>query len=131
MQTIDLRIHGVQDYEILRNIQFISKNYKVKITVGKGLRYNAASTPRVLWSVIGCPIDYAFPAAFHDPLYGSRLLPRRVCDAIFYEILLSQGVPREKAIPMYLALRTGGQSAYDESLENMAYYRDFIMIEPT
>ena len=127
MQIIDIRIHGKQDYEILEDIQFISKKYK--ITVYKGLRYNGASIPMVLWSIIGCPIDYAFEAAIHDPLYGSRLLSRRECDTVFYEVLISQGVPREKAIPMYLAVRKGGQSTYDEAINNASYYREFIKVE--
>jgi len=127
MQTIDLRIHSKQDYEIIGDIQFISKKYK--ITVYKGLRYNSASIPRALWSIIGCPIDYAFEAALHDPLYGSRLLSRRECDVVFYEALILQGVPREKAIPMYLAVRKGGQSNYDEAITNASYYREFIKVE--
>jgi hypothetical protein len=126
--TVDLRVLGKQRYQLLNSISYIDDNWI--ITVMKGFMYDGASIPRSLWDNIGCPIDYAYASAIHDGLYRSRLLGRKDCDKIFYNALLQSGEHKTTALSMYLAVRAGGQQAYDDARHMMAHYRNYIVIIP-
>uniref|UniRef100_UPI002117E431 DUF1353 domain-containing protein n=1 Tax=Pseudomonas kurunegalensis TaxID=485880 RepID=UPI002117E431 len=48
----------------------------------------------------------------HDFTYCENKLPRAVCDALFYEMLLALGADKRRAGLMYAGLRVGGGSRY-------------------
>lgn len=126
---IDLRIHGIGDYELLTNVNVQVNGWT--ITVYKGFRYNGANIPQILWDDIGCPLDYALESLFHDALYRSRLLDRKTSDKIFHALLSRRDdVSMVTAKAMYLGVRFGGESAYEQAKEDMASYRDYVYVMP-
>lgn len=110
---IDVRIHGIGKYELLNDVSVSVNGWN--ITVYKGFMYDGASIPQNLWDDIGCPIDYALESLIHDALYRTHLLDRKSTDKIFHRLLVQNGVPMVKAKAMYLAVRVGGQSAWDNT----------------
>ena len=126
--TIDIRVLGIQQYQLLNDIEFKSSKYLIRIY--KGFIYDGASIPSSLWDDVGCPIDFAFESAIHDGLYRSRLLTRKECDKVFYEALIYKGVSKPKALAMYLAVRAGGEQAYDDAKYMMAHYRNYVQVMP-
>lgn len=48
----------------------------------------------------------------HDYLYCANELPREVCDALFFEMLLASGADLRRARLMHLGLKVGGGSRY-------------------
>lgn len=125
-QHVDLRILGERNYQLLADIYFETDKYC--IFVNKGFRWNGADIPRILWEEFGCPLDFAFESCIHDALYGSHLLARRECDEIFKLALLAQGVGEVKAHTMYMGVVVGGEDKYNESMGNVAYHRDYVIV---
>lgn len=126
--TVDIRIHGVGDYELLADVTFESEFFIT--TVYAGLRFNGANIPKILHEEIGCPTDFILESVLHDPLYGAKLIPRKACDQIFYEAAIAQGVDPIKAEVMRLGLELGGEEAYNSDYEKRFYYREFIKVVP-
>ena len=81
------------------------------MTIPEGFHTDLASVPRILWSLYP-PYDpqYAAAAVLHDALRkwrgetGERF-DEATSDAIFYEAMKILGVPRWKALTMYLGVR--------------------------
>lgn len=48
----------------------------------------------------------------HDALYCHNLLPREVCDALLYEMLIVSGADKARAWLMYQAVRMFGGPRY-------------------
>lgn len=70
-----------------------------------------ASTPWIVTPLLQGIEDRAC-GVIHDLLYCQNDLPREVCDALFYEMLLSLGADRRRADLMHLGLRIGGGPRY-------------------
>jgi len=88
----------------------------VTIVVPVGFETDGASVPRCLWSAIP-PFGLHFNAAVvHDFLYrqpdGEGKLLKSICDEIFREIMIRDGVPELRREAMYEAVRTMGYSSY-------------------
>jgi lysozyme family protein len=82
----------------------------VGITVPGGFLTNGASIPRGLWDISGyspfhpCLIG---PCITHDylySLYSEGIVTKQMADSIFYEDLISEGIPVEMAYVMYKAV---------------------------
>lgn len=80
------------------------------ISVPTGYRFDGASIPRLLWSLIGSPFepDLMVAACVHDwycehtaNSYQSRVIG----DAVFFYLLAKAGVPRWRRVVMYLGVR--------------------------
>ena len=127
MQHIDIRIIGHRRYQLLADLYVETSKYKIMLAAG--MIFNGADIPEAFWSLIGCPLDFALEAAVHDALYRSRVLGRKDSDEVFYELLKQQGVDSIKARKMYLGVRIGGASAYEDGMNTMAEYRDFVKVE--
>jgi len=88
------------------HIGFFGTN--LEITVPEGFLTDLASVPRFLWSLVPphSP-DYAAAAVLHDYLYewNNGMFTKVVADGIFYEAMRVLGVPKWRAIIMYLAVR--------------------------
>jgi len=101
-----LRIEALRDgqYKLLSPLSF--KDGDVIITVQKDFIYDGASIPKSLWSIIGCPMDYAYESCLHDALYASKIFPRKDCDKYFHKALKARGVIN---ITLYLLIKRSCQ----------------------
>ncbi|WNW11238.1 DUF1353 domain-containing protein [Pseudomonas sp. DTU_2021_1001937_2_SI_NGA_ILE_001] len=70
-----------------------------------------ASTPWIVKPLLSGIEDRAC-GVIHDLLYCDNRLPRVVCDALFYEMLLVAGADKKRAGLMHLGLRVGGGPRY-------------------
>lgn len=128
MKEIAVEILGKGNFRFIRPINVIV--YKYRIDILEGFTTDFASMPKIAWSIVGCPTDYALPSAVHDALYRSRLLSRKEADYIFFMLLIEEGVSKPLARSMYLSVRAGGQKAYDEAIHMMAHYREYVIVTP-
>jgi len=122
-----LRIEALKGgkFQLLSPLGF--KDGKILITVQKGFIYDGASIPRSLWSVIGCPMDYAYESCLHDALYASKIFNRKECDKYFYKALKARGVSLMIAKEMYLGVRFGGEAHFGS--DSIADAREFVGVE--
>lgn len=70
-----------------------------------------ASTPWLAKPLLN-GVDDRRMGAMHDWLYCQNLLPREVCDALLYEMLIVTGTDKVRAWLMYSAVRMFGASRY-------------------
>lgn len=82
----------------------------VQINVPGGFHTDLASVPRlpVVYLMVGGRGDEA--AVIHDFLYTEQPCTRKQADEVFYEALLTMGVPRWQAWMMWCGVRAGGGS---------------------
>lgn len=80
------------------------------VTVPAGFHTDLASVPRlpVVYLLVGGRGDEA--AVIHDFLYTEQPCTRKQADDVFYEALLTMGVPRWQAWMMWCGVRAGGAS---------------------
>ncbi len=88
-----------------------------RLLLPSATRANAASIPRITWSVMGHPFmdDVLVPALGHDLLYQLGALcglARKAVDWGFYQMLLWWGATRRKAEAMYAAVRLFGARSW-------------------
>ena len=97
----------VEDFEVTINTHTV-------IIVPKGFNTDFASIPKIFWTMIGSPArgKYRKGAVIHDYLYALGIVPRKTCDDILYECMISDGVPLLKAYLIYSAVRIGGYWSY-------------------
>lgn len=83
-------------------------------TVYTAPRYFITDLASVPWVVkpLFRDIEDREAGVIHDWLYCQNQLPRAVCDALFYEMLLALGADKRRAGLMYAGLRVGGGSRY-------------------
>lgn len=91
----------------------LASNFKVKTSIGTicvpvGKVTDLASTPRLFWVILPPFGRYTQAAVVHDYLYGQKTLPRKVCDKVFYELMIKYGTYKWKAKLMYYAVRCFG-----------------------
>lgn len=89
-----------------------------EIKVLKGFDFDFASIPKIITNLLpknGQEYDRA--TCLHDALYASRWLPKAVCDRLFYDAMLSDGVSKVRAWSMYQAVKWFGHSAYKDGDE--------------
>ena len=127
MQSVDIRILSNRNYQLLDDVYVGTSKYRILIT--KGVLFNGADIPRAFWNVIGCPLDYVLESLVHDVLYRSRVLSRKDSDEVFYELLKQQEVDSITSRKLYLGVRIGGSKAYDDAIETMGEYRNFVKVE--
>jgi len=122
-----LRIEALKGgkFQLLSPLGFKDRN--ILITVQKGFIYDGASIPRSLWSIVGCPMDYAYESCIHDALYASKIFNRKECDKYFYKALKTRGVSLLIAKEMYLGVRFGGEAHFGS--DSIADAREFVSVE--
>lgn len=123
-----IELKGEQLFVLTALLHYSNKDFD--IFINEGFDFDGASIPRIMWSIYGCPFGglYTLAACLHDALYASKIFDRKTCDKLFYEAMIASGVEKNTALEMYLAVRAGGQSAYDDS-EKLQKYRNFIEIK--
>lgn len=127
MQSVDIRILSRRNYRLLNDVYAGTSKYR--ILIAKGVLFNGADIPEAFWSIIGCPLDYVLESLVHDVLYRSRVLSRKDSDEVFYELLKQQEVEPVLARKLYLGVRIGGSKAYEDAIETMSEYRNFVKVE--
>jgi hypothetical protein len=84
-----------------------------RVTVPYGFTTDFASTPSLLWGIMGGPWGkHGNAAVIHDWLYYSQNRPKRDADRIFHEGMKVMGVPPVRAWMMYKAVSWFGKSAW-------------------
>lgn len=96
-----------------------------RIVVPKGFITDLASIPRPLRGILNVNGKSRKPAVLHDYLYCSKLYERSVCDQIFYEALVSEGMNKLLAKTYWAGVRSGGWLYYNKR-EGLTK-EDFIM----
>lgn len=89
----------------------------VKITVPARYIIDFASIPRMLRGVLNVNGRSRRPAGIHDWLYGSQELPREICDQIFKQALIAEGMKPWQAQVYYLGVRSGGWVPWGKRLK--------------
>ena len=117
---------GEQTFILKEDLKY--SNSLLEITVKKDFDFDGASIPRYLWSIVGSPMTggYQRSACMHDALYSSNILPKDMCDSLFLEAMISDGVSSLLAYTMYYAVRFGGKTAYEDT--DPIKYSKFITI---
>ncbi len=123
-----VQLIGDMKFRISEDLSY--ENRKFIITVLKGFEFDGLSKPTATWSIMGCPFGGldTIAGTIHDALYATGLFDRRMCDIIFYEIMIFCGVEKAKARAMYYAVRAGGESHYANS-SDMIKWREYVKIE--
>lgn len=90
------------------------------IWIPKGFRWNGASIPWYLWSIIGGRFepDRLLATARHDWLYLFHSVERKHADALFHRDLKAADLAAWKRIAMYQAVRAFGGSHWPTSEED-------------
>ena len=92
-------------WELMQPFEYHRKNGGV-IKVPPSFKFDFASIPKFLWSIIGSPTGRYGPAALiHDYCIGHAIWPRKKTDKIFLEALRDCGVPYLKRMLFYYAVR--------------------------
>ena len=123
---LDIRILGEQKFQLL--VPLIYEDEKFYIEVMEGFTFDGGSIPR-LFRGIECPLGGLGSKAFciHDILYGTQLVGRYEADRILYRALIAEGMPRVTAMTIYLAVRAGGSSAY-ENIDSKTMYWEYVNV---
>ena len=86
-------------------VNYVYVIFGIQIFIPAGFLWDGASIPRILWPLLGSAFGlYGYAAMVHDYLYASRMVPRKIADKIFYEIMRKHGVNKFKAWLMYKAV---------------------------
>ena len=82
-----------------------------------GFTTDGGSIPRLLWRVLGPPMDPQTCAAFilHDWNYQTGRVKRKAADEQLYDDLRAAGVGRVRAWTIYAGVRAFGGSHYHKS----------------
>jgi hypothetical protein len=110
---------GVVDI-LLESFDYIDKAGQTW-TARKDLRWDGASIPRSLWTVVGSPKSgcHKIPSITHDEYYKHHdeyTKTRKEVDQMFYEACRANGIGAAKAKTMYYALRWFGARWDDDDL---------------
>ena len=84
-------------YEVAGDLS--TKSAGATVRVPKFFQYDGASIPPAAWQAIGTPFEPRFmvAAVFHDWLYHTHQVEKKDTDALFYRLLVANGVNRVKA----------------------------------
>lgn len=94
------------NWELLRDFRCLGH------TVPSGFCTDFASIPKLLRIFYETGGSYCYGAVLHDYLYASKERPRKEADDLFYQSMISCGVPRRRALAFWLAVRAFGWIAW-------------------
>ena len=119
-----------KDYCWVLHESLIYEDENYYIIVKPGFDFDYASIPWVFRRVLpknGKSYDRA--ACVHDALYASQMLPKVACDKVFLSAMLADGTNATIADAMYMAVKIGGNSAYEDTEDLEKYKRLIEVIE--
>ena len=109
---LDLRVLDEPDqFLLLAPMSFVSKEFSYEAPMG--FKTDLASIPTPARPFFSRNGPSRKPAAAHDHMYTVRFQTREVCDKIFRDMLIVQGVSEEEANIFYAAVRLGGWTRGD------------------
>ena len=82
------------------------------IQISKGFVSDGASVPRLLWTIFPPFYRYTESTIIHDFLYKTQFIDRKVCDKIFLDCMLEDGVNKIVAYLFYFNVRVFGKFAW-------------------
>lgn len=100
----------IGEWELLAEVVVHEHTTHREITIPAGFRFDLASVPRPLWSIVA-PFELSIAAPLiHDWLYqgGDRRYSRLQADRIFREIMEREGIVWWRREAAYLAVRRYG-----------------------
>ena len=106
----------------------VYENENYIITVKAGFDFDFASIPWLFRRILpknGMKYDRA--SCLHDGLYASQSLPKDICDDLFKEASLSDGVNSAVASTIYTAVKCCGNSAYND-VEDLYKYKNLVKV---
>ena len=117
---INLQEYDNSRWSLLSDFSY--ENNKYIITCGTNFITDGASIPKVMWSIIGSPMerDLLKPAIIHDGLYTIMSLDRHECDDLLKEMLLFNKVPEEKIFAIYEAVHLFGGTHWEKDSSDQA-----------
>jgi hypothetical protein len=98
-------------WEIVKPFRYVDSEFGI-ITVPSGFRTDYASIPKLFWSIVGSPSNYAPASAVHDYLYRGRILKRKQADEVFFRAMIDSDISHETAYLFYVAVRSFGWITY-------------------
>ena len=98
-------VPGTDKRELLEDLIFTDTR-NTRVIARKGFKFDGASIPSALWSIVGHPWDnqYVKAAAIHDKECKVKAAKQKDVHRRFYEGLRNQGVGYFKAKTMYWAV---------------------------
>nr|DAX46286.1 MAG TPA: Protein of unknown function (DUF1353) [Ackermannviridae sp.] len=84
------------------------------IQIPRGFVSDGASIPRFLWTIFPPFHRWTDSAIIHDFLYKTQFIDRKVCDKIFLECMLEDGVNKIVAYLFYFNVRVFGKFAWEK-----------------
>lgn len=117
---------------LLNDFSFVDSR-SVRWTAPRGAQIDGASIPKPFWSIIGTPFTgkYRDASVIHDFHTDAEVGYWRDVHRVFYEGMLTSGVPRRKAKTMYAAVfyfgkrwAFDGQPVHDCEAQDMMCLQD-------
>jgi hypothetical protein len=110
LDPLILRAYAKGEWVLMTDFRYQSIDGTI-YTVPRYFITDLASTPWLVTPLLQGIEDRAC-GVVHDWLYCQNELPREVCDALFFEMLLAMDADKRRAGLMYAGLRVGGGSRY-------------------
>ena len=105
--NLDLRVlDEPSQFLTLNTFTFIAKG--LTYVIPAGFRTDLASIPAMLRPFFSRTGKNRKPAVAHDHMYACKFQTRKICDLIFRDMLIVQGVSPSKANLYYFGVRLGG-----------------------
>ena len=97
------------------HFQFKIDGTYYNIEIPPNYEFDLSSVPRVFWTLLA-PFELGDIAPIvHDWIYKDApegAFTRKQADQIYYQLMLSEGIPKPRAKIAYIALRIGGWSQW-------------------
>lgn len=100
-----------ENFSLLEDVSYVAQNGNV-YTIKKGAESDGASAPSFIWNIIPPFGNYWREAYLHDYLYRYTTLAKSVCDNLFYEAMIGNGVSKVKAWELYEAVKLAGGTSF-------------------
>lgn len=84
-----------------------------QITVPAGTHSDGPSIPRGMWVDLPPFGLYWLPAVLHDYLYRCTDVPKALCDTLFYNAMIANGVPPLRAGEIYNGVKFFGWKSFE------------------
>lgn len=104
------KIRRSKDWVLIDPLTYVD-SYEHSFTIPAGFKTDLASVPRLCQWLYPKSDDYDAEACLHDYMY-SRVYNRYLCDWVFLDAMISEGVKPWKYIGLFLGVRLGGYFAW-------------------
>lgn len=108
---IPIVIHKSKKISVYENIMR-KVGTDITIQIPKGFVCDGASVPRFLWAIFPPFHRWTDSAIIHDFLYKTQFIDRKICDKIFLDCMLEDGVNKIVAYLFYYNVRVFGKFAW-------------------